>query len=184
MKSRKSTKGMAIPIVIIFSFCVLVFAGSMFFFRKEVKQENQANINFLQANFLAQAAIQHALLKIRVLPQEAYDSGVLQQGYCPFQAITADTNPTGGNKTSFPLEVFRSDCNTGSEPWLLDGLDKPNWTYQIASITVIAAYTDQQKNELVQSVQITAVGSVFDPKGGRGWRTERMTKTVEIRRPQ
>ena len=178
-------QGMALPVVLIFSVLTLAFVGSMVYFRKEVKQENVINVNFLQANFLAQAAINHALMKIRVLPQEAYDCAVTQKGYCPFQAIMPTTATGGGPKaTGAPTDTFRSDCTETAVPWGLTDVPAAEWKYEIASISVISAYTDTTSNDLVLTVQLTAIGSVLDARGGRGWRKEQMVKTVELRRKQ
>ncbi len=178
-------RGIAIPVVLLFCFCTLVYAGAVIYFRKEVKQENMINVNFLQANFLAQSAVQHALLKFRVLPQEAYDAGVIQQGFCPFWGIPKDSvSAIGTNKTDAAMEIFRSDCNTTNMPWSgsLTGITNAEWKYEVASLQVIAAFTDTAAREMVQTVQIIAVGSVRDDRGGRGWRHEEMKKTIEIRR--
>jgi len=180
----KSRRGMAIPIVLLFCFCTLIYAGTVIYLRKEVKQENVINVNFLQANFLAQSAVQHALLKFRLLPQEAYDAGVVQQGFCPFWGIQPGTETTGPNKTGVAMDIFRSDCNTTWKSWdsSLTGISNAEWKYEIASLQVISAFTDASAREMVQTVQITAVGSVRDDRGGRGWRHEEMKKTIEIRR--
>lgn len=181
----ENRRGIAIPVVLLFCFCTLVYAGTVIYFRKEVKQENMINVNFLQANFLAQSAVQHSLLKFRLLPQEAYDAGVIQQGFCPFWGIQPGSVSTiGTNKTDVAMDIFRSDCNTNSIPWngSLNGISNAEWKYEVASLQVIAAFTDAANREMIQTVQITAVGSVLDNRGGRGWRHEEMKKTVEIRR--
>jgi len=188
-KSRWISKnGFAVPVVIIFVFCALTFAGAMYFFRKEVKQQNVVNVNFLQANFLAQGAIQHALLKVKILPQETFDAGVIQLGLCPFRGVVSGGTAvtTGPNRSNMALNMFRSDISTASRPWKITNTDftPANWNYKVSSFTVIAAYADPAKKELVQTIRIIALGTVIDPKGGRGSRTEEMVKTIEVRRPQ
>jgi hypothetical protein len=181
-------RGIALAVVMSLVTCALLFAGGMFFFRKEVKQQNVVNINFLQANFLAQGAIQHALLKVKMLPQEAFDAGMIQTGLCPFRGVVAgSTEITGGpHKSDIALETYRSDANTNSRPWNVaaNGFIPANWNYTVASFTVISASADPAKKELVQMIRIVARGTVNDPKGGRGNRVEEMVKTIEVRRPQ
>ena len=180
-------KGIAIPIVLLFCLTTLFYAGAMIFYRKEVKQENMINVNFLQANFLAQSAVQHVLLKFRVLPQESYDSGVAEQGFCPLWGIQPGGPATGIMKTTAGMDILKKDCNTVTMPLagsLFDGVQamSGDWKYKVASLTVISAFTDNATQEMVQTIQITAIGSVKDDRGGRGWRHEEMRKTVEIRR--
>ncbi|HNV71498.1 MAG TPA: hypothetical protein PKO06_17470, partial [Candidatus Ozemobacteraceae bacterium] len=181
----KQRKGMAIAVVLLFVTCTLAFAGAMFYFRKEVKQQNVINFDFLQANFLAQAAIQHVLLKAHILPQEAYDSGVIMRGFCPLQAVISGTTANAGTqKTPYPMQIFYSDCNTASRPWILSfsGVTPSDYEYRVASMVVIGAFTDTDKLEMIQTIQITAHGTIRNLRGGRGDRTEVMTKTLELKR--
>ena len=178
--------GFAIPVVLLFCICTLAFASAMFFFRKEVKQQNVMTFNFLQANFLAQASLQHMLMKISILPQESYDCGTIQRGFCPLQAVLPSGNPTSGQKSEAPMTFFISDVNTQVHPWIIPagqwGFNASDWEYKVASMVVIAAYTDPVDSKMIQTVQITSFGTVNDARGGRGKRTEMMTKTVELAR--
>ncbi|NLI75442.1 MAG: hypothetical protein GX442_03230 [Candidatus Riflebacteria bacterium] len=180
-------QGIAVVLVLTFVVCTLSLAIGMFSFRKEVKQANVSNVNFLQANFLAQAGVQHALLKCRILPQEAYDSGMAFQGYCPLQAVLAGGSPTRGTSSARAMEIFISDCNSTDVPWdpriSSDlGLNLADWKYEVASMTVIAAFTNTDQKLFVLTSQIIASGTVIEHRGGRGPRCERMVKTIELSR--
>ncbi|HEY9070084.1 MAG TPA: hypothetical protein VIV61_07485 [Candidatus Ozemobacteraceae bacterium] len=182
--------GIAIILVLTFVLCVFSLATAMFYFRKEVKQQNVSNVNFLQANFLAQAGVQHALLKCRILPQEAYDSGMALQGYCPLQAVIAGAAPSRGVGSSRAMQVFTGDCTADPArgiPWDSRiqsdlGLNPADWRYEVASMTVIAAFTKPADRLFVLTSQIIASGTVIEHRGGRGPRSELMTKTIELTR--
>lgn len=182
--------GIAIILVLTFVLCVFSLATAMFYFRKEVKQQNVSNVNFLQANFLAQAGVQHALLKCRILPQEAYDSGMALQGFCPLQAVIAGAAPTPNVKSSRAMQIFIGDCTadpTRGIPWdsriqSNHGLNPADWKYEVASMTVIAAFTKPADRLFVLTSQIIASGTVIEHRGGRGPRSELMTKTIELTR--
>jgi len=184
---RSNRRGVAIIIVLTFITGTLAFATAMFYFRKEVKQQNVVNVNFLQANFLSQSAVQHALVKCRILPQEAYDSGMALQGFCPLQAVIAGQTPSRGTPSARAMEIFIGDCNTTAIPWDSRiqsdfGIDLNDWKYQVASMTVIAAFTNVVDKEFVLTSQIIASGTVIERRGGRGARSELMTKTIELTR--
>lgn len=193
-KRTGSRKGVAIIIVLTFIIGTLAFAMAMFYFRKEVKQQNVLNVNFLQANFLTQAAVQHALVKCRILPQEAYDAGMALQGYCPLQAVIAvddpDDLPDRGTSSSKAMQVFIGDCTsdpTKGIPWDSRiqsdfGIDPNDWKYEVASMSVIAAFTKPDEKLFVLTSQILASGTVIEHRGGRGARSELMTKTIELTR--
>lgn len=182
---------MAIPLVLVFCLCTLAMAGSMFYFRKESKSEGMANIQFIQANFLAQSAIQNMLAKLSAFPQEACDAGLLSLGHCPFRSVIAGGSVTPGPdnvKETIGLKQFCSDCNTDKLPWDSsfngDGFIASNWKYHIEKIEIISAYTINKPkvHKLVLTARITAIGEVKTVKGGLGWRKEKMVKTVQLTR--
>lgn len=189
-KIPRGRRGVAIIIVLTFITGTLAFATAMFFFRKEVKQQNVTNVNFLQANFLTQAAVQHALLKCRILPQEAYDSGMALQGFCPLQAVVAGGTPSRGTSSDRAMGIFISDCTSDPAagiPWDARiqsdlGLDLNDWQYEVASMSVLAAFTKPAEKLFILTSQIIASGTVIERRGGRGPRSELMTKTIELTR--
>lgn len=176
-------KGMAIPLVLVFCVCIMVFASSLALFRKESKQQNLSSIHFIQANFMAQSAIQMMLLKLSAFPQEACDAGVLSLGYCPFRGIIAGAavspNPASANPDG--LTQFFSDCNTTSFPLKVPDLP-PDWEFSVEDFKVISAYTNPAERQLIISAQITAVGQSRLDRGGMNIRKEEMIKTVKLTR--
>ena len=181
---KKAIKGMAMPIVILICFCIMIMATSIFFFRKESKQQNVTNFHFLRVNFLAQSAIQHALLKLSAFPQESYDSGVLALGYCPFRGIIySEENPvTSGKADKSALEVFASDCNTDQVPWVIPAnrMNNANNKYHVESFDVISAYNDNTKKQTVLTAKIISIGESDIERGGMGFRKERLEKVVQL----
>lgn len=176
-------QGLAIPLVLMFCFCILVMAMSLFYFRKESKQQNVNNFQFLQVNFLAQSATQHMLLKLSAFPQDAYDSGVLSLGYCPCRGIAFSASaspPLPGNIDTGGLDVFRSNVSIGSLPWLIPDINPADWQYGIASFEIISAYSDPARRQTVLTAQITAIGEGNMRRGSMGNRRERLIKTVQL----
>ncbi len=175
--------GLAIPLVLMFCFCIVVMAMSLFYFRKESKQQNITNFQFLQVNFLAQSATQHMLLKLSAFPQDAYDAGVLSLGYCPFRGIAfsdSDSPPAPGNIDTGGLDVFRSDISVDSLPWLIPDINEADWRYGIASFEIISAYSDPARRQTVLTAQVTAVGEGNMTRRNMGVRRERLIKTVQL----
>lgn len=71
-------RGVAIPLVAGFCFLAVVFGIMMAVIRVEDKRQNLMGFQQLKAYFLAQAAIQHALLKV---------------GSCPTRSTTRAPSP-------------------------------------------------------------------------------------------
>ena len=175
--------GIALPLVLVFAVCIMVFASSLVYFRKESKQQNVTNFHFLQANFLAQSAVQMMLLKLSAFPQEACDAGVLSLGYCPFRGIMAGSNLTPVTGTSQQSLIdFYSDCNSEDFEWKVPGINKDDWKFSTTDFKVISAYTNPDERQLIISAQITAIGEATMSRGGMGLRKEEMIKTVKLTR--
>ena len=174
---------MAIPLVLTFCVCVMVFAASLALFRKESKQQNLSAVHFLQANFMAQSAVQMMMLKLSAFPQEACDSGVLSLGYCPFRGIIAGSSVSAnpGSANAGGLEQFFKDCNSDSFPIKVPGLSA-DWRFGVTDFKVISAYTNPSERQLIISAQITAIGEAKMEKGGMDIRKEEMIKTVKLTR--
>ena len=184
---RKSRRALAIPIVLLIVLCVMIMSISVFYFRKESKQQNVNNFHFLRVNFLAQSATQHMLLKLSCLPQEAYDSGVLRLGYCPFKGIIYDKNgdpPAQGNQDDSAIKVFYEDCNTDAIPWHKDLQARmknvEDNKYEVESLNIISAYNNTEKKQTVLTAQIVSIGEAKMEKGNAGKRKERLEKVIQL----
>lgn len=182
---RNSRRAIAIPIVLLIVLCVMIMSITVFYFRKESKQQNVNNFHFLRVNFLAQSATQHMLLKLSCLPQEAYDSGVLRLGYCPFKGIIYDKNgdpPAQGTQDDSAIKVFYEDCNTDFIPWQIpeEKLKKADNKYNVESLNIISAYNNIEKKQTVLTAQIVSIGEAKMQKGNAGFRKERLEKVIQL----
>ncbi|MBQ2592592.1 MAG: hypothetical protein II567_04830 [Candidatus Riflebacteria bacterium] len=185
---NKSRKGIAVPVVLLIVLCVMVMTISVVHFRKQSKQQNVSNFHFLRVNFLAQSAVQHMMLKLSVFPQEAYDSGVLGLGYCPFRGIIYDENgnvPQPGNIDSNGLIEFAKDCNTDALPWHKDLVNRVknlsiDNKYHVESLNVISAYNNIDEKKTYLTAQIVAIGEGKMEKGNAGFRKEKLDKIIQL----
>lgn len=76
-------KGFAIPLVLIFSTVLGLVGLYVFKNTAQYDTQNRTGLSQLQAHFVARAAFQHAMLKIKFLNRELYDSACLSQGLNP-----------------------------------------------------------------------------------------------------
>lgn len=188
-KISNSRKGIAVPVVLLIVLCVMVMTVSVVHFRKQSKQQNVSNFHFLRVNFLAQSAAQHMLLKLSVFPQEAYDSGVLGLGYCPFRGIVYDKDgnpPAAGKASPKGLEIFAKDCNSiedeGGIEWVIDPerIDPSMNKYKIQKLEVISAYNDVNAKKTYLTAKIVSVGEGKMEKGNAGFRKEQLEKVIQL----
>lgn len=184
-----SRKGMAVPVVLLIVLCVMVMTVSVIHFRKQSKQQNVSNFHFLRVNFLAQSATQHMLLKLSVFPQEAYDSGVLGLGYCPFRGIVYDKDgnaPAAGLPSPDGLRIFAEDCTTdtsvGGIDWVIDPkrIDSKINKYKVDSLEVISAYNDIKEKKTYLTAKIISIGEAKMEKGNPGFRKEKLDKVIQL----
>lgn len=183
----KSRKGIAVPVVLLIVLCVMVMTISVIHFRKQSKQQNVNNFHFLRVNFLAQSATQHMMLKLSVFPQEAYDSGVLGLGYCPFRGIVYDKDgnaPPAGKPDTEGLRIFAADCNTDAIPWHKDlkaRMKNPGDSkYTVESLSVISAYNDIADKKTYLTAKVIAIGEGKMEKGNAGFRKEKLDKVIQL----
>lgn len=177
-------KGIAMPLLLTFVFCIMVLTVALVYFRKESKQQNLVNFHFLQANFLAQSAIQMMMLKLSAFPQEACDAGVLSLGCCPFRGIIAGSTLTANAAAGNPqgLKELYSDCNTTKFPWKVPGINANDWKFAVTDFKVISAFTNPGERQLVISAQTKAVGEATMHRGKMETRKEEMLKTIKLTR--
>lgn len=181
-------RGLALPMAIIF--CVLM--ASMVYYmtrtRVEQKRQNLTQFSALQADFLAQGAVQQALLKFRVLPTEAYGASAIARGLCPFYVAPPGSTPqVGPGKSQDPLDTFVSDINADAVPLRFAQPEFSGWHCEIASSKALTSFTTG--TETVNVVSIEAVGIVpiwvKHPLTGE-WESRqyqgKVKKTVEVRR--
>lgn len=100
-------RGMAIVVVVFFSFALMILFASMFFQHRSVAGRNKLSLRDQQAYFAARAAMQHFLLKARLFPTELYDAVEFKQGKNPYMDFTEFPFRTDDNKPAFePLPTY------------------------------------------------------------------------------
>ena len=197
-----SRSGMAIPMVIIFVVFMGIFIGSMTYNRMTLKRQTKTTFEYLGAHYMAQSALQHMALKLRLLPNEAYDSSAVSLGICPFNV---DGDIGVGTAYPGPLNVFRGDVSTQENPAdvgpvergypLITGVDDGSlngfdgtvnditsgWNYQITMANALTAFTSGTTRILVIEVQAEGRANAFI-SGNVVQRIETVKKTMEIKR--
>lgn len=168
-----SRQGLAIPLVA--GFCVIlgIMISITVFIRTNVNRQQKADWQGMKAHYIAQGAIQVALYKFRVLPNEGYD---------------ASTAAVGGNTA--PLATFLSDVGTTSIPLPSGWSDIGTRSAVIIEGQAINSVQDIGSgagSEIWKHVlQLEAEGEVTDAYRGTDGsvetRKERLTKIVEIRK--
>jgi hypothetical protein len=188
-------RGQAIPLVMGFCFLAAVFVFAITTIRVEDKKQNLMTFQQLKAYYMAQGAIQHALLKIRILPNETYDVSALSRGHCPLliEPPDAPMDPAwdGG------LAYLISDINTNSLQIQLTSPETANWSYTVDAAQALTTFmktgdaedagTSMDRRK-VNVLELVALGTIQDKHtsnvGGADEksRTEQVTKIVEISR--
>ncbi len=170
--NRRKSRGIAIPVVLTFVIVLLVFGFTILRSRTAVKFSNLLNFHYLKANMMAEAGIQHAMMKIRLCPDEAFEAAARQFGICPMNDEAAGGSP-GGGQTDL-METFISDIRCDD----LGGADTSGWGYRITRVDTKAAF--RKANRLVTVVEITSEGWAVEGRGGLQTRREIVKKTVSI----
>lgn len=102
-------KGFAVPIVLIFATVLAVIGTFVFKNTRQYGAQTRTNLSQLQAHFLAQAGLQHAMLKVKLLNRELYDAALLSQGLNPlfdFNTISDYVNPHTAINEYNPGPIF------------------------------------------------------------------------------
>lgn len=165
---RGRRRGLAIPLAAGFSIVMVILIVATTMTRQNSKRQTRSDFQSMKAQYLAHAAIQGALYKFRVLPNEAFDAS--------------------GNAGA--LGAFVADVGTGSIA--LNGAPAGTWTSEITAGEALNSLTDdasnfnQDNNAWVHVVTLTAEARVddgyLDANGNPETRTEVLTKTVEIKK--
>ena len=173
MKKRinRSSAGIVLPIVLTFVVVLMVFSFAMMQARKESRQENLMTFHYWKAHLMAQSAIQHAMMKIRLCPDEAFEAAARKFGICPLND-NASGGAAGGN--SDLMDTFISDIRCDD----LGVSDTGGWGYQVKNIETKAAHRND--NKLVTVVEIEAEGWAIEGRGRLNKRTEVVKKTISI----
>jgi hypothetical protein len=171
---------MALAIVFCIVIVLGILLGAFVTNRVEMKQQTKKSFVSMKAQWIAQGAIQHALLKFRILPTESYDASALSRGICPF-FVASGTIASTGTVEEAPLEAFRSDIDT-AEFSLSDqfsGLE--GYSYTVSEMKALNSFTQNDLRKHV--VRIIAQGTFVGTVAGKETSfTDELTKTVDVSR--
>jgi len=188
----RSREAVSIPLVVVISSVLFIMLVSYTVTRTTVKKQFKKTMGQVKATYMAKAGIQHAILKLRILPNEGYKAGALARGICPFTGT-----PTTADQR--PLDFYISDLHSrGSVKRKLGGAeDSPNnyvfdaaflgaanddtataWSYGIEEMNVLASQVTA--NSDIQALEIKMIGtSVHNIAGVEVEFKDRVTKVVQ-----
>ncbi len=189
--SLRNPRAMALPMTVIFCALMSLMVYYMTRSRIEQKRQNLTQFSALQAHFMAQGAVQQALLKFRILPNEAFSATAVARGLCPFYVAPEGATPaTGAGKTQDPLDQFVSDVNSDSTlgiPLSFTGAEFAAWHMEIAKCKALTSFTSGTEKVNVVSIEAVGMVPIWVKNHLTGdWESslfkDVVTKTVEIRR--
>lgn len=164
-------RGLAIPLVAGFCVLAVILIGVTSYIRAGAKRQHKASFQTLKAQFAAQGAIQVALLKFRVLPNEGFEASK--------QARDGDTSA---------LDVYLSDVGNddGNVAFTLAPEGATVWTADVLEGTVLNDVELDGHGDWLHVLRLTAEGRVQDgyrtADGAVEERVEQVEKTVQITR--
>jgi len=178
MRRRKERDGMAIWVVLCIIIVLSIMLMAFIYQRTEVKRQSKGTFIALQAQWVAHSAMQHALLKFRVLPNESYEASALARGLCPFY-VGAGAPPSGAANEG-PLEVFRSDITSEMGNFGLPA-EFAGWGYEVTELKALNSFN--RGDNRVHVVQITATGTARGQLAGQVITyNDELIKTVDVER--
>jgi len=165
--AQRRRRGFAIPLAAGFCVITVILIGVTAFVRSSTKRQSRASFQAMKAHYVAQGAIQIALLKFRVLPNEGYEASEASRSGDPG-----------------PLNTFVADVGTDSIPLTVDAPGE--WSGTIKSGKALNAAKDGDYGDWIHVVRLVAEGVVNDgfrnQDGSVETRTEEVVKTVEVRK--
>lgn len=189
-RSWTDRRGFSIPMVLLF--CAIMVVVLLAFIQTRINMKAQTRLSFrqLKAHYLAQSGIQHALLKLRVLPNESYDAAAVARGVCPFLQLPggvpyAGAAPPGGD---IILQEFIRDVDTKDTTfgWPITMTDFPNWHYTATSVKALMANKEGATagaEAQTHAIEITCEGELNENyKGQALTTTDIVTRIVKITR--
>ncbi len=108
-------KAFAIPLVILFSVVIMIFAFMLISSNVQSKKQRSSTLLTTKANFMAQGGLQHFKLKYKLMPQLMFDCGRLYMGFSPAYNLPDQFDDISKSTTSYPqyLARFVEDVTTG-----------------------------------------------------------------------
>lgn len=152
---RRRREGFSIALVLLFTSISVILLIAFVNARVSANAQNKNAFARLKAHWLAQSAVQHALLKLRILPGESFDASMLEKGFCPF--VPVGTASTGtGTLNATPADVFRNEVNSDRWPIYSAWTEFSGWKYDATAIKPIMAET--KGSERIHAVEIRGSG--------------------------
>lgn len=187
----KSRSGFSIPLVILFCSVMVMVLIAFVQTRINMKQQTKVTFRQIKAHYLAQSGIQHALLKLRVLPLESYDAASIARGACPFLKPT-EAGPTGALSPSEEVQYgqllteFASDVATRTPPggvtsYPITFSEISGWHYSTTSLKALMA--EREDDTQTHAVRIRVEGELNERyKGVDMTTTDEVVRVVRISR--
>lgn len=88
----KSRRGIAVAVVLFFAVSIALFMYVLVGSNTNLAVQNKKTLGQLQAYYLAQSALQHAMLKLRFLPKETYEA-FKAGSTAPYPDVESDLHP-------------------------------------------------------------------------------------------
>jgi len=194
-------RGLAIPLAAGFCVIMTILIGATVIVRKNTTRQQKADWQGLKAHFVAQAAVQGALYKMRVMPNEAFEaSQAAQAGILePLDFFLQDVgthryNPDGTEAgEAIPLRV--PDLFTGErKAWIVEGqtlasdqaIDEEDRVWQhVIRLKAQGGISDGYlTGNQVQQTREREDGTteVIGGESNEEYRLEEISKTVEIKK--
>lgn len=180
--TRRNRTAFSIPLVVLFCSIMVIVLIAFIQTRMNMKQQTKVSFRQLKAHYLAQSGVQHALLKLRILPNESYEAACVARGICPFVAPPAVGAP-GGTPQPVLLSEFCSDVNTTNYP--ITGSEFTGWSYTCSDPDGYMKAVMAQNNgtERVHAVEIVVRGTArCSFKGVMVDTTDEVRRVVKISR--
>lgn len=168
--NKHQKEGLVLPLVLVVVTILMLFAFAMMRTRVESKFENLVTFHYLKAHMMAQSGIQHAMMKIRLCPDEAFEAAARQFGICPL----SDNASGGGGGNTDLMQTFISDLKCDD----LGVAGTSGWGYKVVDIVTKKAV--RKDNQLVTVVEIESLGWAIEPRGKLSKREEVVKKTISI----
>jgi hypothetical protein len=109
----KNRKGIAIVVVLFFSFSIAVILFFMAQSNTNLAFQNKQTLYQMQAYYLAHSAMQHAKLQLHLLPKETYEFFSLGGSGNPYRAIDSSMYPPTAmgvfSKEKANYDLFKKD---------------------------------------------------------------------------
>lgn len=169
-RSMNDRRGMAVVVVLFFAVTIALLMYMLVGSNTTLSLQNKKTLGQLQAYYLAQSALQHAMLKLRFLPKETYDA-FAAGSTAPYPDVESDlhpqirlTKPSGDNWSLYAAGADDSECPVEGKYLLrsirldssLDGMSMVQDGYELEAEATVKGtggltHTDSVKEQIIIS---------------------------------